>query len=101
MSTEILFVSLVVLNVLLVALIATRHERELDAARRALADAESGITQQQRADAVAYASQAALENQRRARELGDEERRRLWLSVQAACSDEIQDVALAIKAGVP
>ncbi|WP_447940124.1 hypothetical protein [Pseudoxanthomonas mexicana] len=100
MNIIVIFAAFAALNVLLVALVASRYERELaDAEARAKAG-EPGIPLQERADAVASAHQASLDNLKRLRAVPDEERRRLWLSVRDACDAEIQDVHAAMQAGV-
>ena len=75
-----------------------RHDREL-ADAEARADDHS-ITLPQRADAVAIAHQASLDNLKRLRAAPDEDRKRLWLSIRDACDAEIQDVHAAMQAGV-
>ncbi|WFC43228.1 hypothetical protein [Pseudoxanthomonas sp. SE1] len=98
MTTVILAATVVALHILLVVLVTRRHERELaDAEARA---ADHSITLQQRADAVAIAHQASLDNLKRLRLVRDEDRKRLWLSVREACDAEIQDVHAALQAGV-
>ena len=98
MITAILAAVVAALHILLVVLIANRYECEL-ADAEANADAH-GVTLQQRGEAVASAYQASLDNLKRLRAAPDEDRKRLWLSVRDACSDEIQDVHAAQQAGV-
>ena len=98
MTTVILAATVVALHTLLVVLVTRRHDREL-AHAEARADDHS-ITLQQRADAVAIAHQASLDNLKRLRLVRDEDRKRLWLSVRDACDAEIQDVHAALQAGV-
>ena len=82
-------------NLVLVLIISARHEAEL--ARREDAD----LPLQARADAIAWASQVALNNAKEAWREGDQEKRRFWMGVQEACSTEVQDVAAGMHAGVP
>ena len=97
MTTVILAATVVALHTLLVVLVTRRHDRELtDADARA---DDHGITLQQRADAVAIAHQASLDNLKRLRLVRDEDRKHLWLSVREACDAEIQDVHAAMQAG--
>ncbi|MEJ2790117.1 MULTISPECIES: hypothetical protein [unclassified Pseudoxanthomonas] len=98
MITTILAATAVALHILLVVLVTRRHDCEL-ADAEASAD-EHGITLQQRADAVAMAHQASLDNLKRLRLVRDEDRKRLWLTVRDACDAEIQDVHAALQAGV-
>ncbi|MCH6484271.1 hypothetical protein MMG85_11950 [Pseudoxanthomonas sp. LH2527] len=98
MITLILAATVVALQILLVVLVTRRHDRDL-ADAEARADDHS-ITLQQRADAVAIAHQASLDNLKRLRLVRDEDRKRLWLSVRDACDAEIQDVHAALQAGV-
>ena len=100
MNTILIFAAFAALNVLLVTLVASRYERELVDAEARAAEAETGVPLQVRADAVAAAHQASLDNLKRLRVVPDEDRRRLWLSVRDACDAEIQDVHAAKQAGV-
>ena len=100
MTVILIMAAFAALNILLVAVVAGRYERELADAEARAAQGEPGISLQTRADAVALAHQASLDNLKRLRAVPDEDRRRLWLSVRDACDAEIQDVHAAMQAGV-
>jgi hypothetical protein len=61
----------------------------------------STITMRQRADVVLAACGVAFTNAEIAWRSGMAEDRQLWIGIQCACGEELQDVVAALKAGVP
>ena len=62
-----------------------------------IVEGRDSVELEKRADAIAAASRKARDLADQAYRAGDAEGRRFWLQVQSACSDEIQDVARALK----